>query len=219
MRTSLTLTIGAVAFAMITAPTGSFARDPESIERGEQPTTHHGVQGSHDAGMAKTPTTAQDFVRHAAQDGNAEVELGKMAVAQGSDPDVKQFGQKMVDDHSKANDELKNLASSKGIQAPAGVDPKSKATQDRLSKLSGAQFDRAYMQAMVGDHDHAILMFRSFSERGDDPQLKDWASKTLPTLQEHDRLAKTTATKIGVTGKTSGSKASHTNRGGQTSRP
>ncbi len=59
------------------------------------------------------------------------------------------------------------------------------------------------MQAMVGDHDHAVSMFKSYAERGDDPELKQWAEKTLPTLQSHERLAKTTAAKIGVAERTS----------------
>jgi putative membrane protein len=67
-----------------------------------------------------------------------------------------------------------------------------------LSKLSGAEFDKAYMQAMVGDHDHDVALFRTYSEQGDDPEIKQWAGKTLPTLQEHERLAKTTANKVGV---------------------
>jgi putative membrane protein len=66
----------------------------------------------------------------------------------------------------------------------------------RWGKLSGAAFDKAYMQGMVGDHDHAVTMFKTFSERGDDPELKQWAEKTLPTLEDHERLAKTTATKV-----------------------
>lgn len=142
---------------------------------------------------------ARTFVDHAAQDGLAEVALGKMAAEKAASADVKEFGQRMVDDHSKANDELGKLASSKGITAPTEVtNPKHKALMDRLEKLSGKEFDRAYIQAMVGDHEHAVGAFKSFAAHGQDAELKAWAEKTLPTLQEHERLAKTTAASVGV---------------------
>jgi putative membrane protein len=198
MHTPLLITVGAVALAVAVAPTQGFARDDESIARGEQGSATHGVHGTQDGGMAKTPTTAAEFVKHAGQGGMAEVSLGKMAVTKATDADVKEFAQRMVDDHSKANDELKSLATSKGLQVPTDVDAKQKALSDRLSKLSGPAFDKAYMQAMVSDHDHDVALFRTYSERGDDPEIKQWAGKTLPTLQEHERLAKTTATKVGA---------------------
>jgi len=128
MHTSLFITAGAVALAVAVAPTQGFARDDESIRRGEEPTVKHGVQGTQDAGMAKTPTTAAEFVKHAGQDGMAEVAIAKMALAKGADADVKQFAQKMIDDHSKANEELKSLATSKGIAVPTDVDAKQKAS-------------------------------------------------------------------------------------------
>jgi putative membrane protein len=207
MSKSLTIIAGAVAVSLLTAPPLTFARDEDSIRRGEQPTTKHGVQGSQDGGMAKTPTTAPEFVEHAAQDGMAEVALAQLALAKGQDADVKQFAQLMVDDHSKANQELTSLATAKGIKTPTDTDAKHKAAADRLSKLSGAAFDQAYIQGMVDDHDHAVTLFRGYAEGGDDPELKAWAAKKLPTLQNHERLAKTTATKIGVAERTSRTEA------------
>lgn len=203
MRTSSMITAGALALGLLVAPAGSDARSAEAQRQGEEPSVHHGVQGTQDAGMGKMPTTAKDFVTHAGQDGMAEVALGKIAVERAQDADVKQFAQKMVDDHSKANQELTSLASSKGIAAPTDVNAEQKADSERLSKLSGAAFDKAYMQHMVGDHDEAVATFKTFSERGDDPELKQWAEKTLTTLQEHERLAKTTAAKVGGGARTS----------------
>jgi putative membrane protein len=204
MRSSFTVTLGALALAAVLTPGAASARNDQMQQQGAEPSAKHGVQGTHDAGTNTMPKTAQEFVREAADGGLAEVALGKMAVAQAESPEVKQFGQRMVDDHSKANQELTSLASQKGIAAPTEPSAKHKATIDRLSKLSGAAFDRAYMQAMVTDHDHDVAAFKSFSERGDDPELKQFAEKTLPTLQEHDRLAKTTANKVGVTAKMTG---------------
>ncbi|MEO7436373.1 MAG: DUF4142 domain-containing protein [Candidatus Binatia bacterium] len=197
------VTASALALAVIAATTPSFARDEQSIRQGAEPSAKHGVQGAHDAGMGKTlPTGAQDFVEHAAEGGMAEVALGKLAVSKATDQDVKEFAQKMVDDHSKANAELTSLAKSKSLEVPTEPNAKHKAEADSLSKLSGAAFDKAYMTSMVADHDHDVAMFRNFSERGDDTELKAWAGKTLPTLQDHERLAKTTASKVGVNERT-----------------
>jgi putative membrane protein len=135
------------------------------------------------------------FVRDAAQGGMAEVELGKLATEKASSDDVKKFGQRMVDDHSKANDELKQVAESEGIQVPDKLNAKDEATKERLSKLSGEQFDRAYMRDMVRDHTQDVADFKRESTNGSDPQVKDFAAKTLPTLQSHLREAEKIAPK------------------------
>jgi putative membrane protein len=142
----------------------------------------------------------QAFVMKAAKGGMAEVELGKLAASKASSEDVKKFGQRMVDDHSKANDELKSLAQGKNITLPTDVDPKDKATHDRLEKLSGAAFDRAYMQHMLEDHRQDVNEFRKESTSGKDPDVKAWAGKTLPTLEEHLRLAQDTNKAVGTSG-------------------
>ena len=103
MRSSFTLTLGVFALAAALTPGTASARNDQMVRQGEEPSAAHGVQGSHDGGATKMPKTAQEFVREAADGGMAEVALGKMAVAQAQSPEVKQFGQRMVDDHSKAN--------------------------------------------------------------------------------------------------------------------
>jgi len=135
------------------------------------------------------------FVHDAAQGGMAEVELGKLATEKASSDDVKKFGQRMVDDHSKAGDQLKQVASSEGIQLPQGLSAKDKATKERLSKLSGEQFDKAYMADMVKDHTQDVVGFQHESRSGKDPAVKDFASQTLPTLQDHLKQAKEIAPK------------------------
>src|SRR4051812_34394375 len=124
-----------------------------------------------------------------AKDGMAEVELGRLAADKASNADVKKFGQRMVDDHTKANDELKMIASSKNITLPTAVDAKHKATADRLSKLSGAAFDAAFMQTMVQDHRKAVASFKRESQTGKDAEIKAFAGKTLPTLEDHLKMA------------------------------
>lgn len=129
------------------------------------------------------------FMMKAAQGGMAEVQLGQLAKDHASSDAVKTFGQHMVDDHSKANDELKGLAAKKNVTLPTDVDAKDKAVMDRLSKLNGAAFDRAYMRDMVADHRKDIAEFQKESNGGRDPEVKEWASKTLPTLQSHLTMA------------------------------
>jgi putative membrane protein len=148
--------------------------------------------------------TAADraFAREAAIGGMAEVELGKLASDKGSSADVKQFGQRMVDDHSKANDELKEWAQKANFTLPAQLDAKHKATHDRLAKLSGPAFDRAYMRDMVKDHQEDVAAFRKASKSLHDADLKAFASKTLPTLEEHLQQAKKVQGEVvGTTGR------------------
>src|SRR5262249_51363821 len=139
---------------------------------------------------AKTGGTSDHtFVMDAAKGGMAEVELGRLATQKASRDEVKKFGQRMVDDHGKANDELKSLAQTKNITLPANVGKKDKALEGRLSKLSGSAFDKAYMQAMVADHRKDVNEFRRESQTGQDTDVKSWAAKTLPTLEDHLKMA------------------------------
>jgi putative membrane protein len=144
------------------------------------------------------------FVTKAAMGGMMEVQLGNYAKDHASNADVKAFGQRMVDDHSKANDELKSIAASKGITLPTSLSAKEQATYDRLTKLNGAEFDRAYMKDMVSDHRTDVAEFRRESQKGTDPEIKQFATKTLPTLEEHLKLAETTdaAVRTGKSDKT-----------------
>ena len=120
----------------------------------------------------------------------AEVELGRLAAQKGHSPDVKRFGERMVTDHSKANDELKQLAVRKGITLPAEPTAQQKQEKERLSKLSGVQFDRENMKLMVEDHDKDVKAFQDETHGAADPDIKSFAAKTLPTLQEHQKMAK-----------------------------
>jgi putative membrane protein len=133
--------------------------------------------------------TDQTFMNKAAQGGMAEVELGKLAETHASNDAVKNFGKRMVTDHSKVNDQLKNIAAKENVTLPTSLDSKDQATLDRLSKLNGADFDRTYIKDMVSDHKTDISEFQRESNRGSDPEVKQFASSTLPILQEHLRLA------------------------------
>jgi putative membrane protein len=155
---------------------------------------------SDNSGMssAKLAPADRQFIKKAAQGGLAEVQLGQLATEKADSPDVKQFGQKMVDDHSKANDQLKQVASNKGVTIPDKLNAKDAATKARLEKLSGKAFDRAYMRDMVMDHTKDVSEFRTESKTAKDPDVKKFASETLPTLQDHLQQAKSIAPKTGA---------------------
>jgi len=127
----------------------------------------------------------EHFIKKAAQGGMAEVELGQLAVQKASSDQVKQFGQRMVDDHTKANDQLKQVAQQKNVTLPTEPSAKDKATKARLEKLSGTDFDKAYMSDMVKDHKKDVAEFERESKSGKDDAVKSFAEQTLPTLREH----------------------------------
>lgn len=138
------------------------------------------------AGMTSMDTK---FVKKAARGGLAEVELGQLATQKASSEEVKKFGQRMVDDHSKANDQLKQVAAQEHIDLPTEPNAKDKATKARLEQLSGEQFDRAYMSDMVKDHKADVAEFARESKNAKDPAIKSFAEQTLPTLREHLKQA------------------------------
>jgi len=130
------------------------------------------------------------FLKDAAMGGLTEVELGKIAVQKASSDAVKQFGQKMIDDHSKANEHLKQVAKQESISVPEELDSKHRSRVDKLSKLSGADFDKAYMKDQLKDHQQDVREFQLEAQNGTDPNVKGFAVKTLPTLQAHLNMAK-----------------------------
>ncbi len=147
--------------------------------------------GKSSSASAKTSMAGDShFAREAAQGGMAEVKLGQLAQEKGSNDSVKSFGKRMVDDHSKANDKLKDAASKENVTLPTDVSAKDKATYDRLSKLSGPAFDRAYAKDMVKDHQTDVAAFQKEANGGKSDSLKSFASEMLPTLQDHLKEAK-----------------------------
>jgi len=151
---------------------------------------------------AQTPPTDPDhrFVFNTYMSGLAEVRLGELAQQKASSAEVKQFGERLMTDHKKANEELKTIAATKTITLPTMVDDKHKATYDRLSQLSGAAFDRAFMQDMLTAHRTAVDNFRNEAKDGKDADIKTWASKTLPTLEGHLGQAQSVNTAVGTSG-------------------
>lgn len=145
---------------------------------------------------AKKPIADSSFITDALSGGIFEVKMGKVALEKSSNEEVKQFAQRMVDEHSKAGDELRELASSKGMNPSQEMKKAHRDMFDKLSKLSGAAFDKAYMNHMVKDHVKDISDFRKEVREGKDTEVKAWASKTLPTLEEHLKMARNVSKKL-----------------------
>lgn len=138
-----------------------------------------------DAGTGQDEQTTE-FAVKAASGGMMEVELGRLAQEKAASKDVKDFGAMMVKDHSMANDELKNIAATQNITLPTTLGEDEQKHVNDLAKLSGKEFDKKYVSMMVDDHKEDIDTFKKAAE--DDktnPAVKDFATKTLPTLQKH----------------------------------
>jgi putative membrane protein len=168
-----------------------------SVSLAAQETAKPSPQTQKPSASAGAQAADATFIREAAMDGMAEVEHGRLAETNAESADVKQFAQRMVTDHSKANDELKGLASQKNVTLPTALDQKHQAAHDRLAKLKGAAFDKAYMAHMVTAHQQAVSLFEKESKGGKDADAKAWAAKTLPTLQEHLKQAREVSAKAG----------------------
>ena len=149
-----------------------------------------GLTGAAMGQAMKAGDKDQQFLRHAASDGLAEVQLGQMAAERATNPEVQRFGQRMATDHSKANQELMALAQSKNISIPKDIDKKHQKTAAALTKKQGASFDREYTRDMVKDHEKAVQLFTTEANEGRDADIKAFANKTLPTLQEHLQMAR-----------------------------
>ena len=178
-------------------PPGSMPRTTNPMDRPNYP-----QDANQDDQRTSNKIDEKRFVKDALVGGLTEVELGKLAVDKASSDAVKQFGQKMIDDHSKANAELKEIATKEKIEVPDSLDSKHQSRVEKLSKLSGADFDKAYIKDQLKDHQQDVREFQQEVKSGTDPDVKSFASKTLPTLEEHlsmvkelDKGKKTTASK------------------------
>jgi putative membrane protein len=142
------------------------------------------------------------FAMKAAQGNMAEVALGKLATQNGQSDDVKKFGQRMIDDHTKAEQDLEGVASKDNLTLPKHPNTQQKAEEQRLQKLNGAAFDRAYMRLMVQDHTKDVAEFRKESNStAANSDLRDFAKRTYPTLQDHLTMAKSIKDAMGSNAK------------------
>jgi putative membrane protein len=143
-----------------------------------------GTQESSVSSGTQAAMTDQAFAKDAARVGLAEIKLGKLAGDNGSSEAVKAFGTRMVAEHTKAGDKLKDAAEQEHINLPTDLAAKDQATYDRLSKLRGADFDRAYAQNMVKDHQQDLHDFQREANSGNDAVIKAFATDTVPMIQQ-----------------------------------
>ncbi|HEY1212338.1 MAG TPA: DUF4142 domain-containing protein, partial [Bryobacteraceae bacterium] len=150
---------------------------------GQRPMSPGGT--SHDASSA---TADKDFVKKALEGRSAEVVLGRLAQQKSQSEDVRQFGQKMVDDHSQLGDEIKPIAQQLGVREPKEPSERDKQLIARLGTLSGPQFDEAYIQAMMKDHKQDLKEFKDEAQLAQDPSVKRVARQGSGMVSQHLRL-------------------------------
>ncbi|MEH2293964.1 DUF4142 domain-containing protein [Nostoc sp.] len=186
-----TFSTGLVAIALSVA-TGCTLTTPHDQNTSEVPPANS-VQATESPSPAASPTSGQNtlsssdkqFITEAAVGGLAEVQLGQLASQRGATSAVKAYGQRMVQDHTQVNNQLKQLATQKGVTLPTSIGSKNQQVKQRLSKLSGTNFDRQYLNQMLQDHEKDVAAFQSQAQQGQDPDVKAFAAQALPILQEH----------------------------------
>lgn len=149
-----------------------------------------------DEKMTSGKNADSKFMVMAAMSDMNEISASNQALSKSSNEDVKKFAQMMVDDHTKASDELKPIAMSKNVALPTEPDAKHKSAMEKMSAKSGAEFDKEYVKTMVKDHEKAVAMFQKETTDGKDAEAKAFAAKTLPTLQGHLEMARTMMSKM-----------------------
>jgi putative membrane protein len=167
--------------------------------RDESATTDTSATATSPAGApAQLSASDLQWVQNAARGGMAEVQLSQNVGERGANAEVRQFSQLMIADHNSANAELTHIATGRSTELPADLDPEHKVLDEELAKLRGAALDQKYMEAIVKDHRKAVADFQAGTSSLQDPDVRQFAVKTLPKLQEHLQMAETLAAKIGV---------------------
>jgi putative membrane protein len=174
--------------------TGQSSQDAQSSQSSpDQQSSQQGAQAlpplpgaNEPAGAATQAWDKEKFIKETAQNGMAEVNMAQLGTTKAQDPGLKEIAQRLVTDHSKLNDQVKELAEKKGITLSTEIDPKHQKMIDHLSGLSGSEFDKAFATHMVQGHKKSIAKFKqAASSSNDDTEIRDFAKATLPTLQEH----------------------------------
>ncbi|QQL51394.1 DUF4142 domain-containing protein [Mucilaginibacter ginkgonis] len=177
---ALMLAASALAFQGCSNGQKDAKETADSLNKTKDTTTNVAATG----GIAVDQGDAK-FATDAANGGMAEVALGKLALTKSTNPDVKGFANMMVNDHGKANADLMALAKAKNITLPATVDEEHQKKADDLSKMSGKDFDKAYVDAMVDGHKKTLDLMNSEAKDGKDADLKAFAAKTAPIVKMH----------------------------------
>lgn len=190
----------AIAFSIVAVQSCGGGAKNDSKETADSINEDKAPENMDDDQVAATPLSVSEedakFVTEAANGGMAEVELGQLAQQKAQHADVKAFGEMMIKDHSKANDELTALAQAKNITVPATVGAEQQKVKDDLAKKTGREFDKAYIDEMVEDHEKDVKLFEDASKNLKDAELKAFVDKTLPTLRTHLEHSKSVKDKL-----------------------
>ncbi len=206
--------ISLLALTLCAATTLAFGRQPYAQMPGQAPTKLpakvRSPQNTVPSGIPNDPasqmappdggTQMQDkiFLQKAVEGGMAEIQLGKLAAEKGNSGEVKQFGQKMVEDHTKLNDQMAPIAASFGVSAPKHLNKADQAEYDKLSGLSGDAFDQEYITNMVKDHRNDLHEFRREEMATSNPDLKQAVSQAEQVISQHLSMIQGIALKKGI---------------------
>jgi putative membrane protein len=138
---------------------------------------------------SNVPIGDEAFAMKAYCEGLSEVAKSQLAVRQASQANIREFAEKMVKQHTETNNKIVEMARKKGIPLPNAIDPVSNVVISRLSRLSGSDFDKAYLAGQMCAHKDALHLFGHESRKGEDSELRDFAKQTIPTLQHHTKMA------------------------------
>lgn len=191
-----TLTLTAAAVVMLTA--GTQASAPQSATQTTSRPTQQTTPPTQPTGGYLTSGRDEDFLKEVAQASQIEVESSKLAMTKAQNAEVKAFAEKLVTDHTAAGEELQGLVKSRGAQWK-DEDPmfkEKKQKHESLQKLTGAEFDKEYLEDMISDHESTIALFAKYSLNASDTVLKSFADKTQPTLREHLKMARDLRAKV-----------------------
>jgi putative membrane protein len=186
--TTTTTDTGTAAQSGTTTDTGTSTTTGTTTDTGataQTGTTTDTTQTGTTAGAGQLAEADQTFVEKVAQDNIAEMDLGELAKEKAQSDEVKQFAQRMIDDHGKAQEQLEPIAQSKGAVVPTEAGEEHSKIRAELAELEGEEFDQKYMAAMAEDHQKAVDLFQKQAEEGQDPELKSFAEQTLPIIKEH----------------------------------
>ncbi len=182
--TSIGIVFAACGDTSVNVNTNRLANTTANVANAVANTASNAVNTVVNAINNATTNKPADFMTDAAQGGMAEVEMGKLAAAKAQNAEVKKFGQMMVDDHTKINTEMKALATKKNVTLPADIGSH-KSTMDKLSGLSGADFDKSYVSEMVEDHEGDVKAFQKQADTATDPDIKVFTAKSLAVIKKH----------------------------------
>jgi putative membrane protein len=184
------LLLSTAAYAQTPSHTTTAPGAPAAASPANVPEMAPGKTGAAAPSAANLSAADKRFVDKAAEGGLAEVQAAQLAQQKAQDQKVKDFAQQMITDHTAANQQLTTLAQQKGLTVPTALDDKDQKELDKLQKLDGAKFDRAYMKAQLKDHQDMLKLLEKEAKNSKDTDFKSFAEQTIPTIQKHLDMAK-----------------------------